>query len=150
MSDKKLAPLEVVERYHEKYLEYETAFNKNPFTEKQRQEEVIKIAKSDMDLESEEFLNKMAELMIDKNYKIADVNNSAAKFVMAVDFYLLTQEEDLPEEVLNNYNSLPIKDSIKTYFSIENGEFVRNEDVILDDETKNYFKALIKQIRDQV
>lgn len=149
MSKSKLTPLEVVERYHEKYLQYETAFNKNPYSEKERQEEVVKLAKSDIDLESQEFLDKMADLMIDRSYKIADVNNAASKFVMFVDFFLLTQEEELPENIMKDYDALPIKENIKTYFSIKDGEFVRNEDLVLDDETKNYFKAIIKQIKEQ-
>lgn len=150
MSKDRLTPLEVVERYYEKYLQYEAAFNKNPFSEKERQEEVVKLAKSDIDLESQEFLDKMAELMIDKAYKVADVNNSAAKFVISVDFYILTQEDDLPENIMKDYEALPIKDTLKSYFSVKDGEFVRNEELVIDEETKNYFKAIIKQIKEQL
>lgn len=146
----KITPLEVVERYHTRYLEYEAAFNKAPFSEKERQEEVVKIAKSNIDLDSQEFIDKMSEAMITKTYKIADVNNSAAKFAMFVDFYLLTEEKELPENILNDYNNLPIKNSIKTYFSIKDGEFVRNEKVEIDDETKARFKLLITQIKSQI
>lgn len=150
MSKSKLTPLEVVERYHSRYLEYEAAFNKNPFTEKQRQEEILKIAKSGIDLDSEEFINQMTETMIDKPYKAADVNNAASKFIMFTDFYLLTQEEDLPENIRKDYDSLPIKDNIKTYFSIKDGEFVRNEDIEIDQQTKDYFKQIVAQIQSQL
>ena len=149
MSKNKLTPLEVVERYHKRYLEYEAAFNKDPFTEEQRQKEVLKIAKSDIDIDSEEFIEKMVETMIDKPYKIADVNNAASKFIMFADFYLLTQEEELPEEIKKDYDALPIKDSIKTYFSIKDGEFIKNEKEEDTEEMKNYFKALIQQIKAQ-
>lgn len=150
MSKNKPSPLEVVERYHAKYLEYEAAFNKAPFSEKERQEEVVNIAKSDIDLDSKEFEEKMIEAMIDKTYKIADVNNSAAKFAMFVDFYLLTQEKELPKNILNDYNTLPIKESIKTHFSIKDGEFIRNEKLVINEDTKAHFKLLIQQIKNQI
>lgn len=146
----KLTPLQVVERYHQRYLDYEKAFNKDPFSEKQRQEEVLAIAKSEVDLDSDEFIDKMIEVMVDKPLKQADVNNSAAKFILFVDFYLLTQEEELPEVIRKDYDSLPIKDSIKNHFSIKDGKFVRNEEVEIDQETKDYFKNIVTQIKAQV
>lgn len=150
MSKNKPTPLEVVERYHQRYLEYEGAFNNDPFTEKQRQEEVVKIAESGIDLESEEFLEKMTDAMIDKPRKVADVNNAAAKFIMFTDFYLLTQEDELPEQIQKDYDNLPIKDDIKTHFSIKDGKFVKNEESSIDEETKKYFKTMIEQIKIQL
>ena len=151
MSEKtRPTPLEIVERYHKRYLEYEKAFNENPFSEKERQEEVVEIAKSGVDLDSDEFMDKMIEAMIDKPRKVADVSNAAAKFIMYTEFFLLTQDEELPEEIQKDFDNLPIKDDIKTHFSIKDGKFVRNEEVQLDEETRNYFKSLIEQIKIQL
>lgn len=151
MSKKKIkpTPLEVVELYYSRYLEYENAFSKNPFSEKDRQQEVVDIANSGIDTDSDEFMDKMIEAMIDKPRKVADVNNAAAKFAMYTEFFLLTQEDELPENIQKDFDSLPIKDMIKTHFSIKDGEFVRNEDMKVDQETKDYFKAMIEQIKIQ-
>ena len=149
MSKNKLTPLEVVERYHGKYLEFESAFNKNPFNQGDLQKKLKELADSNIDVDSEEFQNKMIDLVVEKPQKRADVNNAAFKFVMYTDFYLLTQEEELPEKILKDYNSLPIKDQIKTNFSIKDGEFVRNEKQEVTDDMRKFFKDIINQLKTQ-
>lgn len=146
---KKLSPIQVVQRYHERYLEFEAAFNKNPFNEQELQNQLKEVVESDLDVESEEFLEKMVGIMIEKPQKRADVNNAALKFSMFADFYMLTQEEELPESLLKDYESLPIKDSLKPFFSIKDGEFVRNEEQEISEDMKNYFKAIINQVKIQ-
>lgn len=148
-TDKKLTPLEVIERYHQRYLDYENAFNKEPFNEGDLQKKVMEIAKSGIDLESEEFENQMVDLVVDKPQKRADVNNAAFKFALFTDFYLLTQEEELPEKILKDYDALPIKDSIKSVFSVEDGKFVKNEETEVSDDMRNFFKAIIQQTKAQ-
>jgi len=147
--NKKLTPLEVVERQHQIYLDYEDAFNKEPFNEGDLQKKIIDIAQSGIDVNSEEFENQMVDLVVDKPQKRADVNNAAFKFALFVDFYLLTQEEELPEKVLKDYDALPIKDSIKSRFSVENGKFVKNEETEVSEDMRNFFKAVIQQTKAQ-
>lgn len=149
MSKNKLTPLEVVERYHGRYIEYEKAFSNNPFNEEELQKQLKKIVESNIDTDSDEFMDKMIDIVIEKPQKRADVNNAAFKFCLYTDFYLLTQEEELPEEILKDYNALPIKDSIKTFFSIKNGEFVKNEKEEVSDEMRLYFKKIVAQVNVQ-
>ena len=147
-TNKKLSPLEVVERYHQRYLAYERAFYKDPFNEGDLQKKVLELAQSGIDLDSEEFENQMVDLVVDKPQKRADVNNAAFKFALFTDFYLLTQEEELPKEILKDYDSLPIKDSIKSFFSVDDeGNFVKNEETEVSDDMRNFFKAIIQQTK---
>ncbi len=88
----------------------------------------------------------MVDVVVEKPQKRADVNNAAFKFALFTDFYMMTNEEELPENVMKDYNNLPIKDSIKTFYSIKDGKFVRNEEQEITDEMKNFFKALITDI----
>lgn len=147
MSKNKITALQVVERYHKRYLEYETAFNKNPFNREDLQNKLKDIVASNIDTDSEEFTSQMMEIMIEKPQKRAEVNNAALKFCLFTDFYLLTQEEDLPEDILKDYESLPIKNDIKSFYSVKDGDFVRNEDQEISNEMKNYFKEIIKQVQ---
>jgi hypothetical protein len=147
MSKNKTSARQVVERYHERYLEYETAFAKDPFNANDIQKELEKLATSNVDLDSDEFLNKMIPLVIEKPQKGADVNNAALKFSYYVDFYLLTEKDDLPENIMQDYEKLPIRDSIKTYYSIKDGNFVENEKLVVTEDMRVYFKTLIKEYK---
>lgn len=143
---KKLTPIEVVERYYEKYLEYEKAFAQDKDS-KDTERKVKELATSGIDLESEEFNDRMMELVIATPQKIADVNNAAMKFMLFADFYLLTETEPLPEKMEEDYKNLPLRENIKNFFSVDNGKFVRNTEVsIMSDDMKKYFKAIIQQI----
>lgn len=148
MSKSKITPLQVVERYHKRYLEYEAAFNKNPFNREDLQKKLQDIVESGVDTDSEEFSTEMMEIVIEKPQKRAEVNNAALKFSLFVDFYLLTEEVDLPESILKDYESLPIKNDIKSLYSVKDGDFVRNEEQEVSEDMKNYFKAIIKQIQE--
>lgn len=142
----KLTPLEVVERYYNKYLEYEKAFNNNPFDEKSLDKEFHSLINSDIDIESDEALNKMLDVVIEKPQKRADVNTSAIRFLMCADFYFLVSEEPLPEKMQKDYENLEVlKDSYKPYYSVEGGEFVKNEDKKMDDNTKEFLKNIYRQ-----
>jgi hypothetical protein len=145
----RLTPLAVVEKYHAKYLEYETAFNKESSNKADMEAELVSLLDSELDEDSDEFMNKMIDIMIDKPQKKSDVNNSAYKFYLYADFYLLTQEDPLPENIQKDYDSLPIKDSIKTYFSVEGEKFVKNEKEDITDEMRAYFKAVVNQVKQQ-
>lgn len=145
MSESKLTPKEVVELHHQRYIDYETAFNKAPVNDEDTQEKLIEIVESGIDTDSEEFLDKMLDLVIERPQKRSDVNNAAFKFILFTDFYLLTQDEELSKDIMNDYNSLPIKDNIKSYFSVENEKFVKNEKQEITPEMKNFFKEVIRQ-----
>lgn len=147
--NKTLTPLEVVERYHQRYLEYETAFNNDPFSDKDLRDKLDEIVKSNIDTESEEFLDKMVDIVVEKPQRRVEVNNAALKFSLFVDFYLLTQEEDLPDNIMEDYNSLPIKDSLKSFFSVKDGKFVRNEKQEVSPDMKKYFKDIVFQLKQQ-
>lgn len=145
MNKNKLKPIEVVERYHKKYLEYEDAFNKNPFDESTIKTELDKVIASGADFESEEFENAVVDLMIEKPARRADVNNAALKFLLFAEFYILTNEEPLPENMQKDYDNLPIAKDIKPFYSIEGGKFVRNEEVPIDipkEKLKQLYKTL--------
>lgn len=141
----KMSPIEIVERYHEKYLEYEKAFNDNPFDESTIRVELEKVIESGASFDSEEFENAVVDLMIEKPARRSDVNNAALKFFLYTEFYLLTEEEPLPKKIEEDYKNLPIGQELKPFYSIINGDFVRNEDVpinIQKDKLKELYKSL--------
>lgn len=148
MSDKKLSPLDVVERYHKRYLEYEAAFNTDPFDESKVHDKLKEVANSGVDFDSEEFENTVVDLMVEKPTRRADVNNAALRFFLYAEFFTLTQEQELPENIKNDFESLPIAEDLKAFFSIKAGKFVRNEDVpikIEREKLKNLYQALKTQ-----
>ena len=147
--NKKFTPLEIVERYHQRYLEYESAFNNDPFNDQDLRKQLNEVVKSGIDTESEEFLNKMVDIVVEKPQRRVEVNNAALKFSLFVDFYLLTQEEELPDKIKKDYDSLPIKDSLKSFFSVKDGKFVRNEKQEISPDMKQYFKDIVSQIKQQ-
>lgn len=149
MSKSKFTPIEVVERAHKKYLEYEQAFLKQPFSEDDLQKQLMEIVEKDGDFDSPEFENTVVELMLEKPAKRVDVNNTATKFSNYVEMYLLTNEEPLPENIQKDYDKLPIKESQKPFYSIENGKFVKNEDVPMTIEKEN-LKVIYRQLKEQV
>lgn len=152
MSKNKTTPLKVVERYYERYLEYENAFNSDSDNTQDTETQIRELIDSGVDPNSDEFLDKMVTIIADKNEKISDVNNAAMKFLLFVDFYLLTQEEELPEQMLKDYDNVPavIKESIKPFFSVEGGKFVRNEKRKVTKEMKDYFLALTNEVKKQI
>ena len=148
MSNKKATPLQVVKRYHERYLEYENAFNNDPFDEKGVQKELEEVINSGVSFDSEEFENAVIDLMVEKPARRADVNNAASKFFYYAEFYIATQEEELPESIKKDFDTLPIKKGMKPYFSIKNGKFVKNEDApinIQKEQLKEIYRALQKK-----
>lgn len=149
MSKSKITPLEVVERYHTRYLQYEEAFEKNPFNEKILEEDLKEMIKSGMDIESEEFSNKMVEVAMEKPQRRVDVSKAAKKFILFAEFYMLTQEEELPKNIIKDYEALPVKEELKMFYSIENGNFVKNEDKEVSEQTKQYLKDNFKQMMQQ-
>ena len=140
-----MTTIETVKRYHEKYLEYETAFNNNPFDDSTVKGELEKIIASGATFDSAEFEDAVIDLMVEKPARRSDVNNAALKFYLFAEFYLLTEEEPLPPEVKKDYDNLPIGDKLKPFYSIIEGKFVRNEDVPIDlekDKLKQLYKSL--------
>lgn len=148
MSDKKLSPLSVVERYHQRYLEYEAAFNSDPFDENQVQGKLKEVIESGVSFDSEEFENTVVDLMIEKPTRRTDVNNAALRFYLYAEFYLLTQDEDLPENIKKDFDNLPIAEGLKSFYSVKGGKFVRNEDVPIKVE-KEKLKQLYQALRSQ-
>lgn len=146
MENKKANPKEIVERYHNRYLEYEKAFNSDPFNREDMKTKLQEMVSEGVDTDSEEFQEEMMEIMIEKPQKRADVNNAALKFFFYTEFYLSTETEPLPETLLEDYNSLPLKKDLAPFYSIENGLFVKNEEQEISEEHKKYFKEIIKQI----
>jgi len=146
MSKTKLTPLQVVERHHERYLEYEKAFSDNPFSHDQLRQELAKIIELGLDMDSDEFVEKMVDIVVEKPERNLDVEKAARKFIHFADFYTLTQEEELPESILKDYENIPIRNSMKPFFSINAGKFVRNEDNEVTPEMRQYFKNVIKQV----
>ena len=148
MSDKKLSALDVVERYHKRYLEYEAAFNSDPFDENKVHDKLKEVANSGVDFDSEEFENTVVDLMVEKPTRRSDVNNAALRFFLYAEFFQLTQEEALPEEIKKDFDNLPIAEDLKPFYSIKSGKFVRNEDVpirIEREKLKGLYQALKNQ-----
>ena len=139
--------IQVVERYHKRYLEYETAFNKNPFSQEELMLEVKKMADTDADIDDPIILDKMIDIVIEKPQKKADVNTSAIKFMLAADFYYQITDEELPPHIQKDYEDLPIRKEMKTFYSIENGDFIKNESTEVDENMKNYMKSILGQIK---
>lgn len=141
----KISPREIVERYHEKYLEYEKAFNDNPFDESTIKVELEKVIKSGASFDSEEFEKAVVDLMVEKPARRSDVNNAALKFFLFTEFYLMTEEKPLPKKIEEDYKNLRINENMKPFYSIINGDFVRNEDTpinIQKDKLKELYKSL--------
>lgn len=148
MSNKVLTPLNVVERYHKRYIEYESAFNKEPFNEKDIHSKLKEIVDSGVNFDSEEFEDAVVDLMVEKPTRRADVNNAALRFFLYAEFFTLTQEEELPEYIKKDFENLPISQDLKPFYSIKEGKFVRNEDVpikIERDKLKSLYQALKSQ-----
>lgn len=144
----KLTPLQVVERYYERYLEYEKAFMSDPFDREKVSLEVKRISDSGADMESEETMDKLAVLVVEKPQKQGDVNTAAIRFIMAVDFYNQVEETALPTKLKEDFEKLPIKSEMKVFYSVEAGKFVRNEEVEMDEHTKSYIRSVVNQIKE--
>ena len=95
----KLSPLEVVERYYQKYVEYENAFNNDPFDDSKIQEELKKVleSKKGLDFDSEEFNDAVVSVMVEKPMRRNDVNE--AKFFHSVQNGKFVRNEDAPIKV---------------------------------------------------
>lgn len=146
MENKTLTPLSVLERYHKRYLEYEAAFNKEPFNDKDINERLKEIIDSGVDFDSEEFEDAVIDMMIEKPARRADVSNAALRFFLYTEFFLLTQEEELPAEIKKDFDNLPIAQDLKPFYSIKEGKFVRNEDTPINID-KNKLKDLYQAIK---
>lgn len=143
---KKPTSLEVVERYHARYLEFEKAFNDNPFNKEDVQEQIKLIVEQDLD-EDKQF-DQLVEVVFEKQERQSDVNLSAVKFIMFVDYYLMTEENPLPENIQKDYDNIPqkVKESLKTKNSVHDGKFVRNEKKVITEAEKEYLKSVIDYI----
>ena len=67
---------------------------------------------------------------------------------MAVDFYNQVEDTPLPTKVSEDFEKLPIRNEMKVFYSVESGKFVKNEEVEIDDHTKNYIRAVVHQIKE--
>ena len=129
MSDKKLSALDIVERHHKRYLEYEAAFNNDPFDETKVQDKLKEVVNSGVAFDSKEYEDTVVDLMIEKPTRRSDVNIAALRFFLYAEFFQLTQDTPLPKEVKKDFDNLPISEGLKPFYSIESGRFVRNDDV---------------------
>lgn len=149
MSEKtRLTPLQVVERYHSKYVEYETAFNSEPFDKNEIEEKLKNLITKGVDPESEEFNDVIVSVMVEKPARRSDVDVAAMKFMTYASFFELTQEDTLPEHIEKDYKKLS-ENSYKFGYSIENGKFVKNEDTPVK-LNKDYLKQVYKEIKSQM
>lgn len=139
-------PIELVQRYYDIYLEIEKAFNDDPSNKEDIEKQLKGILEKGMEPDSDELIDSMAEILIDKQQKANDVHNIAIKFMLSVDFYNRTQKEQLPGHVKELYDKLPTKDILKPQFSVESGKMVRNEQLIVTPEMKEYFKKVMQQL----
>ena len=149
MSKNKLTPLALVERYHEKYLEFEEAFNNDPFDPKEIEAKIKQIVEEGGDLDDDKIVEEMSPMMIEKQERKRDVNNAALKFMLHANFYLSTNEEDLPENIKKDLDNLPevLISSLKEINSIQNGKFIRNEKKVISPEEKKYILEGIQYIK---
>ncbi len=141
--------LEIVERYHEKYLEFEKAFNNDPFNKEDTQKQVEKIVSESNDIDEDEIFKKMASIIFEKQERQSDVNTSAIRFILYVDFYTMTEKKSLPKKILDDYNAIPeqIKNSIKPLNAVVEGKFVRVEKKEITTEEANYLKNIVEQVK---
>lgn len=142
----KLTPLQVVERYYNRYIEFETAFNKKVLNDNETNKKILDIVDKGIKFDSEEFENNVLDLIISKEMKRSDVTTAAMTFMMFTKFYLLTESEDLPKELKEEYNKLQkVHDNI-SFYSIENGDFVLKEKDSLKVD-KNQLQFIYNQIK---
>jgi hypothetical protein len=152
MSKSKQTPLEVVERYHEKYLQYEDAFNNDPFDEKEINNKIQDIIKIDGEIDDDKVIEDLSPLIIEKQERQRDVNNAALKFMLHADFYEVTSEEGLPANIKKDLDNLPevFRNTLRETHSVNAGKFERNEKKVVTAEEKQYIKAWVEHIKKQM
>lgn len=121
----KSTPLQIVDRYYNRLLEYERAGDKG-FTSPEEIKEKLSFAiKSGKDIDEGEFKDLVSDMVVRQAEKRADIEKAAIKFALYTDFYLKTQEEELPEEVLKAYEKINIKTQMEEMYVIENESFIK-------------------------
>ena len=131
-------------------MEYEKAFNNDPGLKTNIETDVEQIVSSKIDVNSQEFLDKMFQSIDEKIRKREEVNNAAYQFFTYAEFFTLTNEEDLPDEIKKDYDNSPLKELLKSKYSVENGVFVNNEKIEISPEREKYFKEVYNQLRTQL
>lgn len=146
MESTKFTPIQIVQRYYDRYLEYEQAFNSDPFDPTKLQEQLKEMVMAGAEVDSPQFEDAVVDLMVEKPARRADVTNSALKFQLFAEFYLATQEEKLPEELQKSYEDLSKITPVKPYHSIKDGKFIKNDDTPIKLE-KDKLRALYKALQ---
>lgn len=121
----KITPLQVVERYYERLLEYEKAADKSFTSPDEIKEKLSSAIKSGTDVDEDEFKNLVSDMVVRQAEKRADVEKAALKFAMYTDFYLKTQEEKLPDPIYKAYERINISSQMDEIYVIENESFIK-------------------------
>jgi|TARA_R110000772_G_scaffold100223_2_gene200412 hypothetical protein len=121
----KATPLQIVDRYYNRLLEYEKAGEKNFTNPEEVKEKLSSAIQSGVDVDEAKFKNLVSDMVVRQAEKRADIEKAAIKFAMYTDFYLKTQEEELPEEVLKAYERISIQSQMEEMYVIENDSFIK-------------------------
>lgn len=136
--------LEIVESYYKVYKSYEEAYS-NLGDKRENLLEKLKPLLSNKNSKDKDFKKVAIDyLSLISAYPI-EVSNVATKFLNAANLYILVTEEDLSEEMAQDFVKLK-NIEYKSAFSIKGGQFVRNSSVELpkipEAEYDNIFKFL--------
>lgn len=138
---------DIVIKYHTLYKEYDKAFEVNTLSREDITKKILPIIESGSS-EDKEFKDLAKHIYIDNTEQANDVAYYSNKFFITADAYLLTSEEDLPEEITKDYLKLKNQEYTPT-FAILKGKFERKKESnqVLSQEA---FDLAFEQIKNQI
>lgn len=137
----KNTPIQIVEKYYNRLLEYEAAAEKNLLKPDQVKEKLKAVMQDGASIEDNLWQDAVTEMITTQAEKRADLDKAAIKFAMYAEFYQMTNEVKLPTEALEKLKQIDFKDQFKETHSIFDNDFVRNEG-----ETKSATKQQLEYI----
>ena len=142
-------PLDLVRFYYKLYQDYNKAYNGTVGQTKELENKLKELVKEG-NSSDEDFKKVVMDFTRNTSLYTNDITFIANKFLNAADFYIKTNEKDLPAEILKDYITLKDRE-YKTQYSVEKGEFVKNSestDVEIPqqefDIIFNYYKSMIR------
>ena len=144
---KVIKPREVVEVYYNIFKDYEKAYeevNKNKKTLNKILQDILVKGNSS----EEDFKDAAKEYIITNSLYSQEVAFAANKFLNAVDFYMKTVVEDLPENITKDY-ILVKQQEFKSAFSVKNNTFVRNSKGDIPEMPQEEYDYLFEYLKNQ-
>ena len=125
----KSTPIQIVEKYYNRLLQYEAAAKDNLLNPEQVKEKLMGVIQDGADIEDSLWSDAVTDLVTSQADKRADIDKAAVKFSMFAEFYSLTNDKKLPLDVEKKLKELEVIENFKESHSIEGNKFVKNKDV---------------------